>query len=124
MRCASSASARPLRSAVSGAKGAPKDAMRVRVRKKLGLDVIGRAVKGETPREITLLVAASADAPFELRGKGVPKRADLGVPPPILRVDLDVPEAKTAVLEVLRPTPGWRAERVFLERGIRLAAYT
>lgn len=103
----------------------PKDGgTRVHVRRRLGIDVLGRAMTRDAPRELAVLLAATVDAPLAVRGKGVDHAvAAAGRPKAILRVDLDVPEASAAMLEVLEPTPGWRAERVFLERGVRLASY-
>jgi hypothetical protein len=75
----------PLPTPVSAERDAPKEGTRVHVRKKLGLETLGRAVKRERPFEIALLVEMTSDAPFDLRGKGISRAEAPRVPPPVLR---------------------------------------
>jgi hypothetical protein len=104
------------------ASAEPSPGIRVHVRRRVGLEVLARAVSRDAPREVSLLAAATRHAPLavRLRGAAVASRAE---PEVLLRVDLDEPSTTRAVLEVLAPAAGTLPTTEWLEHGIRLATY-
>lgn len=95
--------------------------MRVHVRRRMGLDLVGRALTGKRPREIGATIERTRDAPLAICVKG-----DAVVRAPetvVLSVDLDEPAATRAVLEIVAPSGEPRALTEILERGVRIASY-
>ena len=115
-------SALPVSDVVAVPRELPPGRTLVRVRRRVGLEMLGRAVRDNMPRELGLLVDATNNAPFRLTLRG---REPTRVPeaPALLRVDLDVSGATRAIVEIVLPLAGFRATTTFLERGVRLATY-
>ncbi|MBX3190946.1 MAG: hypothetical protein KF819_28380 [Labilithrix sp.] len=97
----------------------PTMGTRVHVRRRVGLDVLARALRRDAPREIPLLVEATREAPLAIRVEGVPAIRE-PAPAPVVRVDLDEPSITRGVLEIF--PPGAHPRTLFLDMGVRLAA--
>lgn len=101
-------------------------AMRVHMRRRLGFDLLGRALKRDVPREIMLLIDAARDAPLEVLVRSDASLKRSPPPPAVLRVDLDDPAVTRGALEILKQKAHVRPDCcvTFLERGIRLVRYS
>ncbi|MBK7584974.1 MAG: hypothetical protein IPI67_32890 [Myxococcales bacterium] len=89
----------------------------VHVRKKLGLEVLRRAVAGGAPREIALLMSHTREAQLVITHDGSPVQRE-PEPPVLLRAALTLPGAKRAAVEVLSAGGACRVD--IMERGVRL----
>jgi hypothetical protein len=89
----------------------------VHVRRRLGLDVLHRAVFSDAPREVTLLAEHTHTCPLAISVNGAPV---LRSPRPaaLARVPVTLPECRDAWVEVLPAGSDSRIELV--ERGVRL----
>ncbi len=94
--------------------------MRVHVRKKVRLGDLGRAVRGDAPREVSLLVHATRDAPLVLsiHGTAAPRAT---TPAVLLRVDLDEPSLARGALEIIATGARIAPATLYLDRGVHLA---
>jgi len=135
------AAARPACEEVAAPPGMPARGMRVEVRRRLGWELLRRAVGGGRPLEIEHLAAATADFPVPITLDGAPLQRPptygapgaAGVIAPLLRVPFHLRGTTRAALEIL-PVPSRKAgedERgaqaqvgvpsvEYLEHGVRL----
>lgn len=105
--------------AVPVPSGMSRPGMRVHVRRRVGLEILSRAVRRDVPREVGLLVAALRDSPLVVTVNGEPTARPRG-PTVLVRVDLDEPSATRAVLELLAPARELRPRTQFLDLGVHL----
>ena len=105
--------------AVTLPSGMIQPGMRVHVRRRVGMEILSRALRRDVPREVGLLLAALRDSPLTVTVNGEP--AERGRASTVLvRVDLDEPSATRAVLELLVPARGFRPRTQFLDLGVHL----
>lgn len=99
----------------------PRDAFtrgtHVHVKKRLGLDVLRRAVSSSVPPEIALLIASTGESPLALTCDGAPVVRP-PEPPLVARVPFTLPGARRAAVE-LRAS-GAPCHIDVMERGVRL----
>jgi len=114
---ASAASPEPI--SVARPSGMSGPGMRFHLRRRVSLEIFARAVRRDAPREIALLVNATRDAPLavSVNGESIPQAPGAQV---LVHVDLDVPEATRAVLEVLAPAGAGLPCTRFMELGVHL----
>lgn len=107
---------RPLRS-----PGLEGPWMRFHMRRTIGLDVLGRAIRGAVPREIDQMLARTEETPLtiDVRGEPVARRERRVV----AIVDLDEPGATRARIEIFAPGPHLHSVTELCERSVRLASY-
>ncbi len=100
--------------------------LRVHVRYRIGISLIGRAFKRDIPREVALLTNAARDSSLDVRVAGKPARTSSKAPEDVLlRVSLDEPALTSGYVEILRPGTNQKPDScmLFAERGIHLARY-
>lgn len=99
----------------------PRDAFtrgtHVHVKKRLGLDVLKRAVSSSMPAEVALLIEHTAESPLRLScgGSPAPRKPE---PPLLARVPFTLPLARRAAVELRGPGAPCRID--VMERGVRL----
>ncbi|MBK8996449.1 MAG: hypothetical protein IPM35_11970 [Myxococcales bacterium] len=99
----------------------PRDAFargtHVHVKKRLGLDVLKRAVSSSVPAEVALLIEHTAESPLALScaGRPAPRKPE---PPLLARVPFTLPLARRAAVELRAPGAPCRID--VMERGVRL----
>lgn len=99
----------------------PRDAFtrgtHVHVKKRLGLDVLKRAVSSSVPVEVALLIEHTAESPLALScgGSPAPRKPE---PPLLARVPFTLPLARRAAVELRAPGAPCRID--VMERGVRL----
>ena len=91
--------------------------VQVSVHRGLGLEVFKRALLGDQPREVALLAESTHGSELEIRVNGAPI-ARSARPRALLRARLDLPEARTAAIELL--SAGESSSFELSERGVRL----
>ncbi len=113
------AAATPEPIVVEAPAGMPRPGMRVHLRRRVGMEMLTRALRRDVPREVALLLAATRDSPLVVTVNG--SVANRPPPPTVLvRVDLDEPGVTRAVLEVLMPATDVAPKTVFLDLGVQL----
>ncbi|AKT36945.1 hypothetical protein [Chondromyces crocatus] len=96
---AEEAAARPEHAEVTAPPGMPAEGMRVELRRRMGWDVVRRAVAGGRPPEIEMLAAATADLAIPITLDGAPL-ARVEVPAPLVRVPFRLHGTTRGALEI------------------------
>jgi len=103
--------------ACTAPEGAFAQGTHVRVKKRLGVDVLKRAVSGAAPPEVRLLLENTRESPLRVSCKGVPV-ARAATHPLLARAPLTLPGAYRAAVEL--QTIGAPCRMDVMERGVRL----